>query len=323
MATGLHSNVVIYDELAKAVFVEQLDKNLNVFNEASNGALRFVSRNMEGYYNKTKFLDRLTGGVSRRDLTSTSAQTATALTMDEIIGVKRFAKWNSAELTLGAIMTSGMSEEAINVAVAKMFADETAKEYVNSAVIALEAALVSDADLYYDYSGTGNLAHAALITGLGKFGDASDRIVCWFGHSKPYFDLMGASLTVSSGNVGPATIFDAQVGTVNRPYIQTDNVNFGNNATPDKYVTFGLQPGAVTITESEMPNLVGDLVTGTEQLTKRYQGEFAYNVELKGEKWEPASATNNPTDAQVGTAANWDPVVASHKDRAGVAIHTT
>jgi len=210
----------------------------------------------------------------------------------------------------------------VSVAIGIMMADEVVKDYISCAVIGLEASLTGTG-VAVDYSGTGTLAHAALIKGLNAFGDASDKIVVWFGHSKPYFDLMTASLSVSSGNVGPATIFDAQVGTVNRPYVMTDNTNFGNNATPDKYTTFGLVRGAVSIAESEGRELVAQVITGIEQLTLRYQGEYAYNFEIKGEAWDVANGLKNPTDATLGTGSNWDPVVANTKDRAGVAILTT
>ena len=323
MAVGLHSDMTIRDALATEIFIERLDQNLNVFNEGSNGAIRLVSRNMEGYYEKTKFLDRLTGGTSRRDLTSASTQTDTALTTDEIASVKRFGKFDTKALTLSSIETAGMSQEQIDAAIAVMFADDVAKDYIKSAVISLEADLVSDSDLYLNYSGTGDLAYAALVQGLALMGDASGRIVAWFGHSKPYHDLMEASLTQSSGHVGARVIFDAEIGTVNRPYIMTDDSNFGNNATPDNYRTFGLQVGAVTITESEVNRLVGDLITGGEQLFKRYQGEFAYNCELRGSTWDFTNGGSNPTDATLGTGSNWDPVVASYKDRAGICINTT
>lgn len=323
MAVGKHSDLVIRDERATEVFIESLRQNVAVFNEASRGAIRLVPRSEEGYYKKTKFLDRLTGGSTRRDLTSVSAATSIALTADEHITVKRFRKFGPYEQTLGSVITADMTQDEISAAVGVLMADEYVKDCISAAVISLEAALTSDANLHYDYSGTGNLAHAALITGLSKMGDQANRVVCWFGHSKPYFDLMSASLSVSSGNVGPATIFEAQVGTINRPFVMTDDANFGNNATPDKYATFGLVAGAVEITESEDAMLVTDVITGTEQLSVRFQGEYAYNVGLKGEAWDTANGGNNPTDATLGTGSNWDPVVSSYKDRAGVMIHTT
>lgn len=323
MAETVHTNLVIRDELSSAAFIERLNINALGLTEATRGGFRIVPRKMEGYYDKVKFLDRLTGGSSRRDLTSTSSVSDTNLTADEHIGVKRFRKFGPYASTLGALTTANMTTDEISLAIGVMFADEVIKDYVSAGVIALEADIDSGAAIFLDYSGTGDIAHAALIQALALVGDKANRIICWFGHSKPFFDLMEASLTVSSGNVGPATIFEATVGTVNRPWVSVDDTNFGNNATPDKYTTFGLQEGAVTITESEERFLVADVQTGNEQIFVRYQGEYAYNVGIKGSSWDTSGGGNNPTDASLGTGGNWDVVVADVKDRAGVAIFTT
>lgn len=322
MAIGKHTDFVIRDERAVAFMIETLAQNAAVFNEGTRGAIRLVPLSQEGYYTKRKFLDRLRGGVTRRDLTSTTAVTSTALTGDEQVSVKRFNKFGPYEQTIGSVTTADMTQDEISAAVGVFMADETVRKYISAAVITLEAAIDSTDDLYVDGSAT-DLTYQNLITGLSKFGDSANRIVCWFGHSKPYFDLMSASLTVASGNVGPATIFDANVGTVNRPYVMTDDANFGDNATPDTYATFGLVEGAITVTESEGAVLVNDVITGLEQLTVRYQGEYAYNVELKGESWNTgAGGGNNPTDATLGTASNWTSVVQSDKDRCGVRIQS-
>ena len=185
MAIGKHTDFVIRDERAVAFMIETLAQNAAVFNEGTRGAIRLVPLSQEGYYTKRKFLDRLRGGVTRRDLTSTTAVTSTALTGDEQVSVKRFNKFGPYEQTIGSVTTADMTQDEISAAVGVFMADETVRKYISAAVITLEAAIDSTDDLYVDGSATA-LTYQNLITGLSKFGDSANRIVCWFGHSKPY-----------------------------------------------------------------------------------------------------------------------------------------
>ena len=68
--------------------------------------------------------------------------------------------------------------------------------------------------------------------------------------------------------------------------------------------------------------MVLDEVTGLENLVVRLQGEFAYNLGVKGFKWDTANGGANPSDAAVGTGTNWDAAVSSYKDYAGIVIQS-
>ena len=57
--------------------------------------------------------------------------------------------------------------------------------------------------------------------------------------------------------------------------------------------------------------------------SRRFHGEHAFNVEIKGAQWDTANGGNNPTDATLATASNWDAVVADKRDKAGVYIKTS
>lgn len=327
MATGLYTDFVVRDALFRAAFIERVNQNVNVFNAASNGAIRMVSESLVGHYAKTSFLDRLTGGLTRRNIGDMSALTDTAITQDELVSVKLNRKFGPYAQTLDAFKKAGISMDEFSVRLGQMLADEMAKDYANTAFNAVEAALSqhdggADFDLVYDHTGTGTLTHAALIGGLAKFGDAADRIVCWVMHSKPFYDLMAANVTVASGNVAGMTLVNADVASLNRPIIVSDSSYLTTGSTPE-YVVLGLQAGAVTVTESEAPTLVvTPPQTGFENIFIRMQGESALNVAVKGHAWDIANGGLNPTDAAVGTATNWDAKVADKKDAPGVYIWT-
>jgi len=73
MAIGTAANVIIRPRFFEAGFIEGVGQNIDVFNEQSNGTMRFVQRNLPGDFEKSRFWDRLTGLVSHRDDTSTSS----------------------------------------------------------------------------------------------------------------------------------------------------------------------------------------------------------------------------------------------------------
>jgi hypothetical protein len=326
MAIGKASNFVINDDLFDTIFIEQINQNVNAFNVASANSIRFVTQMLEGDYAKTRFFDRLTGGVARRDTTSVSAATDTALTQDEVISVKCSRGFGPYAQTLDAFEKAQISSEQMTSNLAIMFADEFLKDALNTGLTAGVAALsqtTGGQDLTYDYSGTGNLSHAALIAGRAKMGDAFGRIKAWVMHSKAYHDLVAAQVSVASGNVADFAIYEGNAGTLGLPVVVTDSASLVLDATTDNYYTLGLTDNAIVVQESENRRMVSDLITGLDNLVMRVQGEHAYNVEVKGFKWDTTNGGTNPTSGTIGTGTNWDSVVADDKDKGGVVIQTT
>lgn len=87
------------------------------------------------------------------------------------------------------------------------------------------------------------------------------------------------------------------------------------------YYCLGLTAGGVVVENTEEEELIVQDVTGNENLAVRMQGEFAYNVGIKGFKWDITQGAN-PTNAAMGTGANWKANRASFKDFAGVVVET-
>jgi hypothetical protein len=54
----------------------------------------------------------------------------------------------------------------------------------------------------------------------------------------------------------------------------------------------------------------------------RLQGEFAFNVGLKGFQWDVTNGGANPTDSALGTGSNWDLIAADIKDTSGIIIQS-
>ncbi len=116
---------------------------------------------------------------------------------------------------------------------------------------------------------------------------------------------------------------DGKVATVtlNRPVLVTDDASLFTGS-PAVFTTLGLVENAAVLEDSEEELIYTDVITGNENIVARMQGEFAYNMGLKGFKWDTANGGINPTDATLGTGSNWDTVMDSFKDFAGISIDT-
>ncbi|HGJ5877024.1 MAG TPA: major capsid protein [Arsenophonus sp.] len=74
MATMVNSDLIIYNDLAQTVFLERRQDNLEVFNQASNGAIVLDNVFIEGNLRKRAFY-QMSGSIEHRDVNSTEEVT--------------------------------------------------------------------------------------------------------------------------------------------------------------------------------------------------------------------------------------------------------
>ena len=324
MAIGKASDFVVRNELFETLFVETLAQNVDILNQDGNGVIQLVTNEREGDYDKTRFFDRPSGGVSRRDTTDTATSlTPSALTQDEVIGVKLNRKYGPYQQTRDAFKKIGGTPEDLTLILAPNMAEEAMKGMVNDAVAALVAALRNNSGVVYDYAATGanaTIDHTALIRGRALFGDAFGRIRGWGMNGAAFHKLVEAQLSVASGNVGDFAVYEGQAGTLGLPAFVSDAPAFATSGTPGEYHILGLVPNAAVLTVSEAPYMATDETILKENILYAFQGEYAFNLELKGYKWDVANGGANPSDVALATGSNWDKVVANDKDTAGIVI---
>jgi len=197
------------------------------------------------------------------------------------------------------------------------------KGMVNDAVSALVAALRNNSGVVYDYAATGanaTIDHTALIRGRALFGDAFGRIRGWGMNGAAFHKLVEAQLSVASGNVGDFAVYEGQAGTLGLPAFVSDAPAFATAGTPGEYHVLGLVPNAAVLTVSEAPYMATDETILKENILYAFQGEYAFNLELKGYKWDISNGGANPDASALATGTNWDKVVANDKDTAGIVI---
>lgn len=329
MATGLPSDMSFQDPFIQSGYSDVIAQAVEKFNAGSNGTITLRTNRKPGDYDYAAFFANAGGLVSRQDQTSISSATGIKLTQSDVISVKVNRKIGPVEWTRSAFLKAGLDQDAIRVAAGEQAAKDVLADMLNNALRAGRASLDNNSGTTTTIATNGTLTTASLVDGMALMGDQANRISAWVMHSKPFFDLVGHQIDPSNnGDITANTIVvNGAPGSLGRPIIVTDsdslivNTGSGSAATTD-YYTLGLTPGGLMVEDTEEEYIMMDEVSGLEQIVMRMQGEFGYNLGVKGFQWDVGNGGKNPTDAAVGTGTNWDKVYNDDKDLAGIVIQS-
>lgn len=331
MAIGNSSDFKIYQDQMRGGVIETLTQASSFFNTNSNGALRLSTESRRGDYAYESFITNIAGLISRRNTTSTSDATSLVVAMEEFISVKLNRTVGPIDQTLDSfrkVLMNADGPEALSFLIGTQIGKAMEVEMLNTLLRSLRAALANQAAVLYTEPSSGTMTSATLNKAMAKFGDAANRFGVIVMHSAPYFDLVGYQInpTNNGDNIAGVTVQGGTPATFGRPVIVTDSdaliVDEGTSSVPDQvYHSMLLVPGAGIVESTEQEYMTYDEVTGKNNLIARLQGEYAYNVGLKGFKWNTATGVN-PTDAALGTGSNWVKAATDNKDLAGVVIKT-
>lgn len=330
MTTSLASDFKVYPDQFRGGVIERLTQASAFFNAGSAGTILLSTVSRRGDYVYESFLQNIAGLISRRDTGSLSAVTGLGVSMEEFISVKLNRKIGPVDQTLDSfrkVQMAAESGEALSFLIGTQVAKAMEVEMLNTALRCTRAAVAGETSQTFTVAASGTLTTEALNSGLAKMGDAYSRVLAWVMHSKPFFDLVGYQIDPSNqgDTIAGVVVQGASPATFGKPVIITDSaaliVDVGTSSVPDvTYHTLGLVAGASVSESSEEEKIVYDDVTGLENLIARLQGEYAYNVGVRGFQWDVAAGGANPLDTALGTATNWDKVAADPKDLAGIAI---
>ena len=193
MTTTVNSDMIIYNQLAQTAYLERLQDNLNVFNQASNGAIRYVNEIIQGDFNQQSFY-RVGGSIEHRDVNSTAKVTNKKIGAGESVGVKVPFKYGPYASTEEAFKRRARSPEEFAEIIGYDLADALVHGRLQYSLAALKAAITSNPDMI----AKGSIAtdgRKALTKGMRKFGDKFGRISLWVMNSDTYFDIVDEALT--------------------------------------------------------------------------------------------------------------------------------
>lgn len=321
MAASNYTNLAIHsDEFYDGMF-EYVTQNLGAFNAASNNAIVLESFLKKGHYSLESFFSSISGVVTRRDITSADAATIVGPSQSEIVAVKLNGKIGPVDLAVDALRKGNIPMDEFSYYLGQQVGLEKTKYELNSVLSAGTAACLANADATVD--GTAAvISYSAMVDTMAKMGDAGTEVVAWVMHSKVYYDLVKAVITDKLFDLTSFTVYTGTPITFGRPVIVTDCPSLTYTATGTKYRTLALTTRSLVCNESERDLINGSIITGAENLVFRYQGEFAFNVEVKGHAWDQTNGGINPAAAALATSTNWDRVCSSVKLGPGVVLNT-
>lgn len=325
MAIGTRSDFKVYNEQFFGGYVEALEQNANAFNGASANAIQLVPNRLLGDFEKESFIKSISALATRRDVGVTTGVTDTAMSQGEFASVKLNRRIGPVANTMDSFRKIGRDPAEISFILGQQIGQAVAIEMVDATLTALNSALSTamthDASAVTPPDETGpKVTHTNMVTAMALMGDRSNRIVAWVMHSKNYFDLVKQAIADKIFEVAGVTIYSGNVATFNRPVVVTDSASLALAAS--KYAVLGLVQGAAIVQESEVRDVVSDTVTGLENLVIRIQGEYAYNLGLRGFTWDTTAGGVNPDGTALALATNWDASATDVKSGPGVRLVT-
>lgn len=324
---GTKTDFRIYNDQVHAGMIETLVQNTNAFNAAANGAIVLRSNRKPGEVDLESFFQNTANLIARRDPAVVTPVSDTKVTQGEIARIKLNRRIGPVAQTLDAFRKIGSQANinSLSFLIGTQIAKAQIMGWLNDGLLATRVALAAQAANLHDATGA-TITTPGLVDGLAKFGDAAERVGIWVMHSKPYYDLVKEQIALNVTNVSNFNIAQAAPITLNRPVLVTDSASLvvpdGAGAGIDAYHTLGLTSSALVLEDSEEELIHAEIQSGLENLVVRIQGEYAFNMGIRGFSWNTTGGGVNPDAAALGTAANWDKVMEDTKDLAGVVIST-
>lgn len=334
---GTKSGFIINNPFTYTGYTEMLRQFSNAFNAQSGGAIQLSTESKRGEIESTTFFQNIAGLIQRRDPSSTSAVADKSLPMAQMDMVKVDRRVGPVAQTYDSFRKIGVQGsipdnhsasgiDLLDFVVGQQVAKGVQVEMINTLLAALVAALRKQAGTKTVQTG-GGLSTLKLVDGLAKYGDAAGSAIgIWVMHSAKFYELVKDQITANIDGVTSYAIANASPITLNRPVLVLDSPSLvvpnGVAAGTPSYITLGLGAGAVKAEDSEDMTLATQLITGTENLSVRIQGEYSYNIGVKGFGYNVGTGGVNPNDTAIGTAANWTLKAADTKDLGGVVIET-
>lgn len=318
------------EELVRAGVVEATMQFIDAFNAGTNGAVRLVDQSFEGALNKSNFFQLPAGFISRRDPTADTDVDTLQVTENQTVGVKLNRRAGPVDMTIDAFKKIGVVAANQRDTFSLVFGREAARRVIenklNAGILGLRAAVDGQTTLRQTASTV--LTTSDMIDGMAKFGDAGSEIAAWVMHSKPFYSLIkDQAITNKIDGLSNLVLYGASPATLGRPVIVTDSPSLitstGGSNPVLTYYTLGLSRDALVVSNSEPMTMIAEWIGGRDNIKLLWQGEFAFNVDVKGYAYSTSGGDNNPNDATLGTSAKWTLAVSDKKNSAGFVVRST
>ena len=311
------SDMQVFNQYFMPAVVEKYPQMIQQFNAASGGALQLEAAGFDGDFLQESFYKEMFAAgrrVNRYDANTPVAATQLEQALQN--AVKVAGGWGPLEYEPSQMSWLRKPTQEGVTMFAQSFSEFLLADQLNTVLLALTTAIENNADATVDQgdSATGSiLSHAGLNKADALFGDASGSIVTRVmnGHSKHLLigeNIANATRLFTEGNVQVLDILGKRVVVTDSPAL----------ADTDKVKVINLVPGAGLVNGSS--DIITNIETknGGSRIVTSMQADYSFGVKAKGYSWN--DAIRSPSDAQIGTGANWTQVVSSVKHTAGTML---
>lgn len=311
------SNMKVFNEAIQTATIETLAQMVQLFNEASAGAIVLTAEGFQGDFRHRNIWASLASARRRVDRYATnSSAPATNLAQLQETGVKVAGGFGPVEFEPGQLSWVEKDPAEAVAVISQSLAEGILQDQLNTAILSLVAAIeAQDPYAVYD-THTGPITYADLNAAHAKFGDHSGLIVCNVMNGTAYHALIGQNLQNANNlfQAGGVTVVDI----LGRRIVVTDAPALQVSGTNGEIKALGLVAGAATIFDGS--DLITNIETsnGKERIVTSFQADYTFGIALKGYSWDVQSGGKSPTDVDLGTGAYWTKVVTSIKHTAGV-----
>lgn len=321
MPLGTKDDFVIYDVEFHSGVTEVLEQNSAELETGVNGAIRMISLNQKGDFEKESFFKNVAGLVGRRDPEDITAANETKLTQDELTAVKINGMIGPTYNTLDSFKKIGSDPAVMSFVLGQQFGVGVTLDYLNTGILALATAMGTESDMILDIAGSAEtdkkLRVEYLNRALALMGDRGSRVRAWVMHSKPFYDLVGSQILDQVTGIADQVVYGGAPGTLGRAVYVSDSPALVVEGDPDTYRVLGLTEDALVLNQSEDQTVATDLELGRNNIVMVLQGEYAFTVKVKGFAYTGAAA---PDDAVLGNAANWSYRYSDLKSGCGIML---
>lgn len=324
----------IYQDEFYSGIIEGIDQSVQVLNEQAGGAIRVITANTRGEFEKRSFFQRIDNLIIDRDPEDLSAIAAQKLTQGEVKDILKNYTIGPVRNTLDGFRKMTQDPSLMSFVIGVQNGGELALEFLNNGLASLVAAIGSEAAMVWDNTDAGNAArtggstisHRAMNRAAGLMGDRRSALRAIVGPSAVATELFDNQLTEKLGEVSGSLVYGASVGTLGLPMWVTDSpaltfeVNVGTEQDPEmvtKHRVLMLTENALVIQQQDYMDVHTEVEGGRANLTAFYQAESAYLLRVKGFSYD---GTNAPTAGELADSGNWDYAFASLKDGPGVML---
>lgn len=326
-------NLELFIRRAHTAYAESLGYNVNLFNEASDGAIIIGttrSGQMAGGFTEESFFAYVEGLIRRRNPGGDAPLTLKQLSNKKDNAIRLAFTTEQLDLSGHWWDWIGRDNAMAAATFGKMLSEQTLQGYVNRAITVLKATVGSNDLTFRDATtqaleANQKISYKNLVLTADLLGDRADSLNTWImpRTSRTALLLDNMKNANSLFNFGTVNVMQDVEG---RRIITSDDPSLREVDQSTSEVNnwiFGLRRGSIIMRELDDFEDLTERTGGTENIKKTYQAQWSTLLNVLGYKYAVESLTDtyaSPSDAAIATPANWTQVTNNHKETAGVAL---